>query len=99
MPTNRRTFLREWRNHRNLTQPRLAQRMGTTTATVSRMEGGAYTKDTLEAASIALGVTPSDILGTDPNSIDDMFTRKARMLDPAGKEQTLRFMYALNKEM
>ncbi|MEM1040870.1 MAG: helix-turn-helix transcriptional regulator [Pseudomonadota bacterium] len=64
----RRIFLREWREHRNLTQEQLADRIGTTKASISRIENLARDPQLgfLEAAAEALNCTPSDILSRDP---------------------------------
>jgi transcriptional regulator with XRE-family HTH domain len=53
----RKTYLREHREQRNLTQDQLAERLGTNSMTVSRWERGATRIDlgTLEAIAEALG--------------------------------------------
>ena len=55
-----RTFIRNWRAHRNLTLAQLAQRIGTTHATLSRIERGLqpYNQPLLEALAEARGVAP-----------------------------------------
>jgi transcriptional regulator with XRE-family HTH domain len=64
----RRTFIRDWRKHRNLTLARLADRVGTTHATLSRIERGVqpYNQPLLEALADALGTTPGDLLTRPP---------------------------------
>lgn len=68
--------LRQWREHRNLTQQQLADRLDTTAATISRIEAGKrdFTGDFLYAAAYALNCHPTDILARPPEnpSLDAM---------------------------
>lgn len=68
--THGRTFIREWRNHRNLNQDALAERVGVTQETISRLERGdiGYTQPILEAVADALGCTVADLLMRDPTN-------------------------------
>ena len=61
-------FLAQWRQYRDLSQEDLADLLGTSGATISRVESGQrpYSQDFLEAAAEALGCTPADILSRDP---------------------------------
>ena len=45
----RRTFFKQWRVHRGLSQEQLAERLGTSVASISRIESGGqpYTQDVL----------------------------------------------------
>lgn len=63
-----RTFIAKWREFRGLSQEELADRMGTTGATVSRVESGKtpYSQDFLESAAEALGCAPADLISRDP---------------------------------
>jgi transcriptional regulator with XRE-family HTH domain len=65
----RRTFIRQWREARGLTQEQLAAELGTSVATVSRVETGnqPYTQDFLEACANALGTDVVALLSRDPN--------------------------------
>jgi transcriptional regulator with XRE-family HTH domain len=65
---HRRTFIREWRKHRGLKQEELADCVGVTQETISRLERGqiAYTQQTLEAISDALDCDPADLIARDP---------------------------------
>jgi transcriptional regulator with XRE-family HTH domain len=65
----RRTFIRQWREHRGLTQEQLADRLETSVASISRLESGTqpYTQDVLEALSEALGADPASLLMRNPN--------------------------------
>lgn len=64
----RRTFLRQWREYRGLTQDDLAARLETSKASISRIELGqqAYTQDFLEACADALRTDPASLLMRDP---------------------------------
>ena len=66
--SRRRTFLRQWREFRDLTLQQLADRLETTTASVSRIERGMqpYTQDYLEAAAEALGTDPASLIMRNP---------------------------------
>ncbi len=66
--TYRPTFIREWRLHRQLTQERLASRLGTTHASVSRIESGKtpYSQPMLEAIAEALGTDPASLIMRNP---------------------------------
>ncbi len=66
--TRRQTFLRQWREYRNLTQDDLAERLGTSKASISRIEAGqqAYTQDFLEACADALRTDPASLLMRNP---------------------------------
>ena len=66
----RRTFIREWREFRNLTQATLGERLGTGTSAsmISRIENGLahYTQDTLEGLADALATDPASLLMRNP---------------------------------
>lgn len=64
----RRTFIREWREHRGLTQEQLANRLDTSVASISRIETGTqpYTQDTLEALADALMTDPASLIMRNP---------------------------------
>lgn len=72
----RRTFFKEWREHRGLSQERLADRMGTSVASVSRIESGKqpYTQDYLEALAYALQTDPASLLMRDPSDEDAIWS-------------------------
>jgi transcriptional regulator with XRE-family HTH domain len=66
--TRRRTFIKQWREYRELTQDQLAERLETSKASISRIESGqqAYTQDFLEACAEALRTDPASLLMRDP---------------------------------
>lgn len=76
----RKTFIREWRKHHNLTLDQLVDRLQvmygyeTTAATISRTEKGlqAYTQPFLEAVADALACDPSDLIMRPPEADQDI---------------------------
>ncbi len=60
----RRTFIREWREFRTLTQEALAGRLDMSAAQLSRIESGVqpYTQDVLEMIADALQTDPPSLL-------------------------------------
>lgn len=74
------TYIRQWREHRGLSLERLADRLGTTKASLSRIERGLqpYSQPTLEALAAALACEPADLLmrnPTDPEGIWSIWDR------------------------
>jgi transcriptional regulator with XRE-family HTH domain len=67
-PKLRRTFLKEWREHRRLTQEQAAERLDMDRSNLSRVERGEipYSQALLEAASIAYDCEPWDLLNVNP---------------------------------
>lgn len=68
MLKRRRTFIKEWRKFRHLTQEQLAERVDMSHGNVSLIERGLqnYTQETLEAFADALRCEPADLLMRDP---------------------------------
>lgn len=66
--TRRRTFIKEWRVHRGLSQEQLASRLDTSVASISRIESGTqpYTQDVLEAIAEALNTDVASLLMRNP---------------------------------
>ncbi|MCS3692033.1 transcriptional regulator with XRE-family HTH domain [Bradyrhizobium elkanii] len=64
----RRTFFKEWRTFRGLSQEQLAGRLETSVASISRIENGTqpYTQDVLEALADALMTDPASLLMRNP---------------------------------
>ena len=76
MRTRRRTFIKKWREYRDLTQDELAERLETSKASISRIEAGsqAYTQDFLEACAEALRTDPASLLMRDPSDDEAVWT-------------------------
>lgn len=66
----RRTFIREWRKYRNLTQEQLASRVDMVPSNLSMLERGVrgYTQDTLEALAMALQTDAASLLMRNPEN-------------------------------
>lgn len=67
-PRLRRTFLREWREFRHLTQEQAAERLDMDRSNLSRLERGEipYSQGVLEAAATAYDCDPWDLLNINP---------------------------------
>ena len=74
MDMARRVFIREWRKHRGLTLVQLANRVGVSQPTVSRIERGEqpYSQPILEAFADALGCEPADLIGRLPGAPNEL---------------------------
>lgn len=72
----RRTFFKQWREYRSLTQEQLAERLETSVASISRIESGTqpYTQDVLEALADALRTDPASLLMRDPTNPDAIWS-------------------------
>ena len=70
--SRRRHFIAEWRRHRQLSQDRLAERIGISKATLSRIENRLipYNQDFLETCAQALQCEPADLIMRDPGTPD-----------------------------
>lgn len=68
-----RNYLRAWREHRGLTQARLAEAVGTTGAVISLLESGerGLSDKWLRKLAPVLGTRPGHLLEIDPNQLDD----------------------------
>lgn len=75
-PHRRRTFIREWREHRNLTQEALADRLEMSAAQLSRLETGkqGYTQDFLEACAQALSTDVPSLLIRNPGDSEAIWS-------------------------
>lgn len=64
----RRTFFKQWRQYRGLSQEQLANRLDSSVASISRIESGTqpYTQDVLEALADALQTDPASLLMRNP---------------------------------
>lgn len=87
-PKLRKTFLKEWREYRGLTQEQAADRLEMDRSNLSRVERGQvpYSQGLLEAASIAYACEPWDLLHVDPNKEGDVIDL-TRLLKDAPPEK------------
>jgi transcriptional regulator with XRE-family HTH domain len=69
-----RTFVKEWRKHRGLTQIQLSERVGIGQGSLSDLERGtfAYTQPMLEALADALNCKPWDLIWRPPGAEDGL---------------------------
>ena len=70
------TFIRQWRQHRGLTLAQLADRIGSTHATLSRIERGVqpYSQPLLEALADALQTDPPSLLMRNPQDPEGIWS-------------------------
>ena len=75
-PLYRITFIRQWREYRGLTLERLAERVGTTHASLSRIERGLqpYGQELLESLASALQTDVASLLMRDPTDPDGIWS-------------------------
>lgn len=75
-PGRQRIFLREWRKHRHYSLEQLAEMIGTTHATLSRIERGLlpYNQAFLERAAEMLTCEPADILVRNPQDPEGIWS-------------------------
>lgn len=92
------TFIRHWRKHRGLSLERLADRIHTTHATLSRIERGMqpYNQPLLEAIAEALATDPASLLTRNPLDGDAPWTIWDT-LKPEQRRQAIRLLKALQE--
>lgn len=88
-------YLREWRIHQNLTQQRLADRVGLSKPFISELERGIkpYNQGTLENLAEALGCGPADLIMRDPTSPEPIWSVWDKV-PAARRDQALRVLAA-----
>jgi transcriptional regulator with XRE-family HTH domain len=76
MAKAQRHYIREWRQHRELTLEQLAERIGITKSYLSKIETGKkrYDQPFLEAAAVALQCEPADLIIRDPSDPDGIWS-------------------------
>lgn len=72
----RKTFIRQWREHRSLTLEQLAERLEMTASHLSMLERSqrGYTQETLEAIATALQTDVASLLMRDPKADEAMWS-------------------------
>lgn len=78
-------FIKEWREFRGISQETLADEIGMTAASISRVESNKqpYSQRLLEAIGQVLHASPADLLGHDPRQADPL----RQLLSDATDEQ------------
>ena len=96
MAKRRKTFIKEWREYRKLTQEQLAEAIGKSPATISHLENGNvnYTQDNLEAIAEVLLCEPEDLLSRAPDGPVDIRDYMAKA-DPDLRKAILRAVKGL----
>ena len=97
-PQWRKTFIKQWRLHRGLTQAQLGSRVGISEPHLSLIENGhrQYTQQFLEALSEALMTDPASLLMRDPSQEDAMWS-VWEDLEPAQRKQAIAVIDAIKK--
>lgn len=87
--TQQRFYLREWRQFRQLTQEKLADRVGITKQHVSDLERSRrqYNQALLEAFAEALMCDPADLLVRDPTAPQEQALKVLNSFIPEGKRK------------
>jgi transcriptional regulator with XRE-family HTH domain len=95
-PDRRRHFIREWRLYRGMTQETLAEMVGTSEASISRVEAGRqnYTQPMVERIADALKTDPGTLLGRNP-SVDDPIWAIVSEANPLQRKQIVELARAL----
>ncbi len=98
------TFIRQWREHRGLSQDLLVERVREhldtfSKSTLSRLENTrqAYTQPMLEAIASALGCEPEDLIMRLPESPIGGVLKEIRAMTTAEQEQFIRIAQAIRK--
>jgi transcriptional regulator with XRE-family HTH domain len=100
-----RTFIKEWRKYRNLTQVQLRERIIMPSGEpmgqghLSKLENGRlpYTQPILEQIAEALNCTPADLLMRDPSQ-EQMIWSLWETLTEVERKQTVKFIHAIHDE-
>jgi transcriptional regulator with XRE-family HTH domain len=84
-------FIKEWRKAKHLTQDQLAEKMGVSKATISRIESydQPYTQDFLEFCSLVLNVSVAALLSRSPTEEDEI-TPLVERARPAQRKKILK---------
>jgi transcriptional regulator with XRE-family HTH domain len=95
---SKRIYIREWRKHRGLTLVQLAERVGMTQASMSRIETGKqpYSQGVLEALADALSCDPADLIGRLPGAPHEL-TLLVNRIPPENVETAKSVLKALAK--
>lgn len=99
--SRRRTFFKEWREFRHLSQAQASERIGVTQASLSRVETGvhAYTQDMLEKMAYAYMCEPGDLIMRNPLDEDAAWSiaDNLRQASPEQRSQATAVLAALLK--
>lgn len=101
-PRRRKTYFKEWRLHRKLTQEQAAERLDIDQSTLSRIERGItpYDQDFVEKAAFAYLCEPSDLIMRNPLDDDAVWsiTDNLRKAAPDDRARAAAIIDALLKK-
>ena len=91
-----RHFIREWREHANLTQERAADRIGMSRENYSKIENGKvpYNQDFLEEAAKAFNCAAADLIMRNPSQPEAIWSIWDN-LKPAERDEAINFLQFL----
>lgn len=89
-------YIREWRETLDLSQERVAERVGLSVPQVSKIENGkqGYRQDTLELFANALGCSPADLLRP-PHAPENELARYVMALSDKRRQRALKALQAI----
>lgn len=92
-------YFQAWRKHRQLNQDQLAERIGVTQETISRLESGkiAYTQPMLEALADALNCSPADLIMRDPTQPGSIWSIWDQ-IEPVDRPKAAKVLEAFTKK-
>lgn len=95
----RRTFIREWREFRGLSQERLAERVGMTPGLISQLETrkAPYNQPLLEAIADALLCDPVDLLIRNPLDPEGVWS-VWDSVDPTQRKQAIEILKTFKRK-
>lgn len=90
------TYLREWREYRQLTQEQASSRINVSRALLSKIENAKspYTQQFMEAAAVAYSCTVADILQVNPFKEGEVVDLM-RLINDRNRDQAIRVLRAL----
>ena len=90
------SFIKEWRDHRQLTQEKLAERVGVSVPTISRVETGKspYNQPLMEAIAEALQCSVSDLIARKPGVAVHESIRLVESLPDSLKDRVVQMIRA-----
>ena len=95
------TYLREWRDFRGLTQEQAAERLDISRTQLSRIESGKqpYNQGFIEAAAEAYGCTVPDLIVRDPTNASAVWSiaDQLKKADPATRKRVQEVVETLLK--
>lgn len=94
------TFIREWRQFRDMTQQELADAIDSSKSRISELENGRrrYNQDLLEQIAGALDCTPADLLSRNPSVEPEPIVRLWSRIDQRDRDRARRALEVFDPE-